>query len=105
MSTVTLLTPRPAGRPACLTYTAIVDLPKSSCYSLAGRVVALVVVPGVLVAIAAVLWLLEKNHNKQVIILLCFVILYFTIVHPTFTIASVYFTLNNFQFYYVFGPQ
>lgn len=67
--------------------------------SLAGRVVALVVVPGVLVAIAAVLWLLEKNHNKQVIILLCFVILYFTIVHPTFTIASVYFTLNNFITY------
>lgn len=34
--------------------------------TLAGRIVALVVVPGVLVAVAAVLWLLEKNRNKQI---------------------------------------
>lgn len=33
--------------------------------SLARWIVALVVVPGVLVAVAAVLWLLEKNRDKQ----------------------------------------
>lgn len=33
--------------------------------SLAGRIVSLVVVPGVLVAIAAILWLLETNHSHR----------------------------------------
>lgn len=40
---------------------------QSLSLTLAGRIVALVVVPGVLVAIAAVLRLLEKNHNKPAI--------------------------------------
>lgn len=31
---------------------------------LAGRIVSLVVVPGVLVAVAAILWLLEMNHKQ-----------------------------------------
>lgn len=34
-------------------------VPRLQLFSLAGRIVALVVVPGVLVAVAAVLWLLE----------------------------------------------
>lgn len=33
--------------------------------SLVGRIVSLVVVPGVLVAIAAILWLLETNHSHK----------------------------------------
>lgn len=33
--------------------------------SLAGRIVSLVVVPGVLVAIVAILWLLETNHSHR----------------------------------------
>lgn len=40
-------------------------VPQLPLLSLAGRIVALVVVPGVLVAVAAVLRLLETNHNRQ----------------------------------------
>lgn len=39
---------------------------QSLSLALTGRIVALVVVPGVLVAVAAVLRLLKKNHDKRV---------------------------------------
>lgn len=61
--------------------------------TLAGRIVALVVVPGVLVAVAAVLRLLERNHNKQgwIINFTEHLELFFVKMYPTKpTIESVY---------------